>query len=212
MSADPAGNIYAQIVLLVVLTVINAFFSASEMALVSVSRAKVEQRASEGNKAFQNLLKVIDKPSNFLSTVQVGITLIQILVGSSLSDSLASKLVPLFGDNLKIVAQILVLAILTYVSIVFGELYPKRIAQNLKEKLAIRIAKPIQFVGIVMRPFVWLLAGSVNLLSRLTPMKFDDADDAMSRDEIEYILDKNEEALDDEERDMLHGVFSLDGM
>jgi putative hemolysin len=213
MASDPASSsIYFQIVLLVVLTIINGFFSASEMALVSVSRAKVEQRASEGSKAYQNLLKVIDQPSNFLSTIQVGITLIQILLGSSLSESLTAKLAPFFGNGLKIVAQIIVLAILTYVSIVFGELYPKRIAQNLKEKMAVRIAKPVQFIGFILRPFVWLLASSVNLLSRITPMKFDDSEDAMSRDEIEYILDKNEEVFDDEERDMLHGVFSLDGM
>ncbi|MDR2976823.1 MAG: hemolysin family protein [Streptococcaceae bacterium] len=211
--ADPAEqSVIFQIALLIVLTLINGFFSAAEMSLVSLSRAKVEQKASEGSKSYQNLIKILDKPSNFLSTVQVAITLIQILVGSSLSDSLAEKLVPLFGSNLKIVAQIVVLAILTYVSIVLGELYPKRIAQNMKEKVALFVARPIQVIGFILRPFVWLLASSVNVLSRITPMKFDDEQDAMSRDEIEYILSQNEEALDDDERDMLQGIFSLDGM
>ncbi|HEY0221410.1 MAG TPA: hemolysin family protein [Lactovum miscens] len=213
MPADPAStNLYLQILLLIVLTIINGFFSASEMALVSVSRSKIEQKASEGDKSYQNLLKLLDKPSNFLSTVQIGVTLIQILVGSSLSDSLTQRMIPLFGSNFKIVAQVIVLAILTFVSIVFGELYPKRIAQNLKEKLALKIVRPIQIIGFILNPFVLLLAGSVNLLSRITPMKFDDAGESMSRDEIEYILDKNEIALDEEERGMLHGVFSLDGM
>ncbi|GAB2024001.1 hemolysin family protein [Lactovum odontotermitis] len=211
--ADPAEqSVLFQVVLLIVLTVINGFFSAAEMSLVSLSRAKVEQKASEGSKSYQNLIKILDKPSNFLSTIQVAITLIQILIGSSLSDSLTEKLVPLVGPHFKIVAQILVLAVLTYVSIVLGELYPKRIAQNMKERMALFVAKPIQVIGFILRPFVWLLASSVNLLSRITPMKFDDAEDTMSRDEIEYILSQNEEALDDEERDMLQGVFSLDGM
>ena len=211
MTPDPTGqSIYFQIVLLIVLTALTAFFSSSEMAMVSLSRTKVEQKAAEGDKKYQNLLKVLDKPSNFLSTLQVGTTLIQILVGASLSDSLAQKLVPLFGQNLKVLAQILVLAILTFISIVFGELYPKRIAQNLKEKLALVVVRPIQFLSTVLSPFVWLLAGTTNLLSRLTPMKFDDDTDNMTRDEIEYLLNTNEEALDEQERDMLAGVFSLD--
>lgn len=76
--------------------------------------------------------------------------------------------------------------------------------------MALRVAPPIQFLGKVMKPFVWFLASSTNVLSRLTPMKFDDLDESMTRDEIEYLLNTNDEALDDNEREMITGVFSLD--
>lgn len=210
---DPESvSILLQILLLIFLTALNAFFSASEMAMVSLSRTKVEQKASEGDKKYINLVNILNQPSNFLSTIQIGITLINILAGASLAEALSSRLAPLLGGTAlaKTLAQIIVLAVLTYVSLVFGELYPKRIAQNLKEKLALRVAPPIQFLGKVMKPFVWLLASSTNVLSRLTPMKFDDLDEGMTRDEIEYLLNTNDEALDANEREMITGVFSLD--
>lgn len=210
---DPESvSILLQILLLIFLTALNAFFSASEMAMVSLSRTKVEQKASEGDKKYINLVNILNQPSNFLSTIQIGITLINILAGASLAEALSSRLAPLLGGTAlaKTLAQIIVLAVLTYVSLVFGELYPKRIAQNLKEKMALRVAPPIQFLGKVMKPFVWLLASSTNVLSRLTPMKFDDLDEGMTRDEIEYLLNTNDEALDANEREMITGVFSLD--
>lgn len=102
------------------------------------------------------------------------------------------------------------LVVLTYISIVFGELYPKRIAMNLKENLAIYSAPVIIVTGKIVSPFVWILSASTNLLSRLTPMTFDDADEPMTRDEIEYMLTKSEDTLEAEEIEMLQGIFSLD--
>lgn len=101
---------------------------------------------------------------------------------------------------------------MTYISIVFGELYPKRIALNLKDSLAVRTAPVIIFLGKIVSPFVWLLSASTNLLSRITPMTFDDADEKMTRDEIEYMLTNSEETLDADEIEMLQGIFSLDEM
>ncbi|WEV60878.1 hemolysin family protein [Streptococcaceae bacterium ESL0729] len=213
MNADPEGqSLIIQLVLLIVLTILNAFFAASEMALVSVNRSRVEQRAAEGDKKYKNLLSIINFPSNFLSTIQVGITLINILTGASLAEGLAAKLVPYLGNvsGAKAIAQVITLALLTYFSIVFGELYPKRVGQNLKENLAIVVVKPIQILGIIMKPFVWLLASSTTLLGKITPMKFDDADDNMTRDEIEYLLNTSAIALNSDEREMLAGIFSLD--
>ncbi|WEV45376.1 hemolysin family protein [Streptococcaceae bacterium ESL0687] len=213
MNADPEGqSLIIQLVLLIVLTILNAFFAASEMALVSVNRSRVEQRAAEGDKKYKNLLSIINFPSNFLSTIQVGITLINILTGASLADGLATKLAPYLGNisGAKAIAQIITLALLTYFSIVFGELYPKRVGQNLKENLAIKVVRPIQMLGVLMKPFVWLLASSTTLLGKITPMKFDDADDNMTRDEIEYLLNTSAIALNSDEREMLAGIFSLD--
>ncbi|GFH41814.1 transporter [Lactococcus hodotermopsidis] len=214
MHPDPESqSLLIQIALLVILTIINALFSGAEMALVSTSRARVEQRAEEGDKKYQKLLAVLNQPSNFLSTIQIGITLINILSGASLADTLSARLAPLLGGTptAKTIANVLILAILTYVSIVFGELYPKRIAQNLKEKYALAAVTPLHILGLIMRPFVWLLATSTNILSKLTPMTFDDDAEDMTRDEIEYILNNSDNsALDDNEREMLAGVFSLD--
>ncbi|MDR1605623.1 MAG: hemolysin family protein [Streptococcaceae bacterium] len=213
MHPDPdSQSLLFQIGLLVVLTIINALFSGAEMALVSTSRARVEQRAEEGDKKYQKLLAVLNQPSNFLSTIQIGITLINILAGASLAETLAAKLTPVLGgtQTAKSLASVIILAILTYVSIVFGELYPKRIAQNLKEKYALAAVAPLNILSYLMRPFVWLLATSTNILSKLTPMTFDDDTGNMTRDEIEYLLNMDSSALDENEREMLAGVFSLD--
>ncbi|MDU4339422.1 MAG: hemolysin family protein, partial [Streptococcus mitis] len=114
------------------------------------------------------------------------------------------------GETAYAIASFLSLAFLTYISIVFGELYPKRIALNLKDALAVRTAPVIIGLGKLVSPFVWLLSASTNLLSRLTPMTFDDADEKMTRDEIEYMLTNSEETLDADEIEMLQGIFSLD--
>ena len=210
---DPSSqDLLLQFVLLVVLTFLNAFFSATEMAMVSLSRSRVEQKAEEGDKRYIRLLKVLENPNHFLSTIQVGITLITILSGAKLADSLGQLIASWMGNSetAYAVASFLSLAFLTYISIVFGELYPKRIALNLKDALAIRTVPFIIAIGKIVSPFVWLLSASTNLLSRLTPMTFDDADEKMTRDEIEYMLTKSEETLDADEIEMLQGIFSLD--
>jgi len=210
---DPSSqDLLLQFVLLVVLTFLNAFFSAAEMAMVSLNRARVEQKAEEGDKRYIRLLKVLENPNHFLSTIQVGITLITILSGAKLADTLGQVIASWMGsgETAYAIASFLSLAFLTYISIVFGELYPKRIALNLKDALAIRSVPIIIGLGKIVSPFVWLLSASTNLLSRLTPMTFDDADEKMTRDEIEYMLTKSEETLDADEIEMLQGIFSLD--
>ncbi|HEN8904092.1 TPA: hemolysin family protein [Streptococcus agalactiae] len=212
---DPGSqSLLLQFVILLILTLFNAFFSASEMALVSLNRSKVEQKAEEGDKRYRRLLDVLENPNNFLSTIQVGITFISLLQGASLSASLGHVISGWLGNSAtaRTAGSIIALIFLTYVSIVLGELYPKRIAMNLKDRLAIVSAPIIIFLGKIVSPFVWLLSASTNLLSIITPMTFDDADEKMTRDEIEYMLTNSEETLDAEEIEMLQGIFSLDEM
>lgn len=212
---DPGSqSLLLQFVILLILTLFNAFFSASEMALVSLNRSKVEQKAEEGDKRYRRLLDVLENPNSFLSTIQVGITFISLLQGASLSASLGHVISGWLGNSAtaRTAGSIIALIFLTYVSIVLGELYPKRIAMNLKDRLAIVSAPIIIFLGKIVSPFVWLLSASTNLLSRITPMTFDDADEKMTRDEIEYMLTNSEETLDAEEIEMLQGIFSLDEM
>ena len=133
---DPSSqDLLLQFVLLVVLTFLNAFFSATEMAMVSLNRARVEQKAEEGDKRYIRLLKVLENPNHFLSTIQVGITLITILSGAKLADTLGQVIASWIGNSetAYAIASFLTLAFLTYISIDLGELYPKRIALNLKE-------------------------------------------------------------------------------
>ncbi|HEM3472700.1 hemolysin family protein [Streptococcus suis] len=210
---DPGSQtIYLQLLILFLLTLFNAFFSASEMALVSLNRSRVEQKAADGEKKYIRLLQVLENPNNFLSTIQVGITFISILSGASLANDLGAVFAKWMGNSTtaKTAGYWLALAMLTFVSIVLGELYPKRIAMNMKENLAVVTAPVIIFLGKIVSPFVWLLSAATNLISRITPMNFDDADEQMTRDEIEYILTKSEKTLDAEEIEMLQGVFSLD--
>lgn len=210
---DPGSQtIHLQLLLLLLLTLLNAFFSASEMALVSLNRSRVEQKAAEGEKKYIRLLQVLENPNNFLSTIQVGITFISILSGASLANDLGAVFAKWMGNSTtaQTAGYWLALAMLTFVSIVLGELYPKRIAMNMKENLAVVTAPVIIFLGKIVSPFVWLLSAATNLISRITPMNFDDADEQMTRDEIEYILTKSEQTLDAEEIEMLQGVFSLD--
>lgn len=212
MNADPESqSLLAQILLLIVLTLINAFLAASEIAVVSVNKNRVEQKAEEGNVKSQKLLKIIDNPTNFLSTIQVGITLVNILSGASLADTLSTRLAPLLGGGTaaKSLANIIVLAILTYVSIVFGELYPKRIAMNKSEEVAQFTSGVIRTIWIIAKPFVWFLSASTSLLARITPMEFDDEDTKMTRDEMRYMLE-TEGVFEEDELEMLQGIFSLD--
>ncbi|MBO1308718.1 HlyC/CorC family transporter [Enterococcus sp. 669A] len=212
MNADPdSQSLVFQLLLLVVLTLINGFLAAAEIAVVSVNKNRVEQKAEEGNLKSQKLLEIIREPNNFLSTIQVGITLVNILSGASLADSLAARLAPVLGGTAaaRTIANVLIMLLLTYVSIVFGELYPKRIAMTHTEKVAQFTSSVVRKLGVIAKPFVWLLTASTNLLAKLTPMKFDDEDTKMTRDEMRYMLE-TEGVLDTEEIEMLQGVFSLD--
>ncbi|WP_427813898.1 hemolysin family protein [Enterococcus sp. 22-H-5-01] len=212
MNADPdSQSLLLQLGLLVVLTLINGFLAAAEIAVVSVNKNRVEQKAEEGNLKSKKLLVVLQNPNNFLSTIQVGITLVNILSGASLADSLSAQLAPLLGGSAaaKTISTVIVMLLLTYVSIVFGELYPKRIAMTKTEEVAQFTSGVVRTLGIITKPFVWLLTASTNLLARLTPMTFDDEDTKMTRDEMRYMLE-NEGVLDNDEIEMLQGVFSLD--
>lgn len=212
MNPDPdSQSLLAQILLLVALTLVNAFLAASEIAVVSINKNRIEQKAEDGDKKAKKILKILENPTNFLSTIQVGITLVNILSGASLADSLAARLAPYIGTSTaaRSMATFIVLAILTYVSIVFGELYPKRIAMNKSEEVAMFTSGVIRVLEVITKPFVWLLSASTNLLSRITPMTFDDEDSKMTRDEMRYML-ANEGVFEEDELEMLQGIFSLD--
>lgn len=217
-SSDPGSPLAVQFIFLFALIIINAFFAAAEMAVVSVNKNKIKVLAQEGNKraiAVQNLL---ENPNVFLSTIQVAITLAGFLASASaavgLSDDLGRLLAELGLSNTVAtdLAVVVVTIILSYVTLVLGELYPKRIALQHSEQIAMLAVRPIKCIAIFSKPFVWFLSTSVNVLLRLTRQKVDMDDEEFSEDEVMSMLEVGQESgvLKEEGKKMINSIFAFD--
>ena len=155
----------SQLVVLVVLIALNAFFAASEIAFISLNDAKVEKQAREGNKKAKQIEKMLKSPSSFLATIQIGITLAGFLSSAFASDAFAEKLAPMLYQTMpmvslgvwKSISIILITIILSFFTLVFGELVPKRLAMKNYEKISFATIGIIRGISIVTSPFVKLL-------------------------------------------------------
>ena len=150
-----------QLIVLVLLVALNAYFAASEIAFISLNDAKIEKEAKEGNKKAKLINKMVKEPSKFLATIQIGITLAGFLSSAFASETFASELAPVlnnlipFGLNIwNTISIIIITLILSYFTLVFGELVPKRIAMKNYEKIAYGTVGVIRFISIVTLPFV----------------------------------------------------------
>src|SRR5512139_1462909 len=206
-----------EILLLVVLIVLNGVFAMSEIALVTARRARLARLADEGDTSAEVAIKLHDAPTRFLSTVQVGITSIGILSGiigqAALADPL-SRWLQSFGlaaETSRIAATALVVVVITYVSIVIGELVPKRIGQFNPEGIARRVARPMMLLAILARPFVRLLSVSTDAILRLLG-KQASSQEGVIEEEIHALLEEGSEsgAIEQQEHDMVRNVFRLD--
>ena len=217
MGADPVFvEMASRIILIVILTLINAFFASAEMAIVSLNKNKIRSLAEEGNKKAQLLEKLMKEPTKFLSTIQVGITLAGFFssayAATSISDDFGNFLekvnIP-YGQD---VALILVTVILSYFILVFGELYPKRLALKKPEAIALFSVKPIIVVLKVAAPFVKILSMSTNLLIRISGIKIDDLEEKVSREEIRSLIQVGQEqgAINATETEMINSIFEFD--
>lgn len=213
MNPDPSQSLWPQLLLIVILTLINAFFAASEIAVVSLSRSKLENQASAGDKKSKMLLEVLKHSNNFLATIQVAITFAGFLSSASAATTLAGRLAPVLGDAswTHEAAVVIVTIILSYFSLVFGELYPKQVALHKAEAIAKISVLPIRWLGFLLKPFVWLLSQSTNLLMKLTPVDFSNDEPQLTREEMVHIIESSKSAgiLENEEYDMLEGIISL---
>lgn len=214
MSGDPASSsLGGQILLIAILTLVNAFFAAAEMAIVSVNRTRIETEASDGDKKAQSLLKVMNDSSSFLATIQVAITFAGFLSSASAATSMAKLLTPLFGDASwgPQVSVIVITIILSYISLVFGELFPKQIALAKAEQVAKMSVGPIKFVRGFLRPFVWLLSASTNLLVKITPTDLSTTDSQVTRDEMLSVIEKSRKTgvINPDEYNMLEGIINF---
>jgi putative hemolysin len=204
-----------EIFIILLLIFFNGIFSMSEIALISARKTNLKKDAENGNKAAQMALKLSVHPSHFLSTVQVGITLIGILTGLYSGDVLTVKFGPVlesWGIALPYaysIAQVVIVIVVTYFSIVFGELIPKRIGLSSAEKIAKLIAGPMNFLSIIAIPFVWLLSKSSSLIFNLLGIKEEES--KVTEEEIKSMIREGTEdgEVQQVEQDIMERVFSL---
>lgn len=204
-----------EILIIVSLILLNGVFSMSEIAVISARKSSLKNEAKHGNKFAQAAMKLADNPDRFLSTVQVGITLIGIVTGLYSGDVLAkdvSELLIGVGVSANLahwVAQVGIVLIVTYFTIVFGELVPKRIGMSSAEKVAKVIAKPMHYLSIIASPFVWILSKSSSLMFGLLGVKASDT--KVTEEEIKSMI--KEGAEDGEvkivEKEIVERVFNL---
>ncbi|WP_300561709.1 hemolysin family protein [Companilactobacillus sp.] len=214
MSDDPTGaTLIGQIVLIVVLTLLNAIFAAGEMAIVSVNKSTAEEKAESGGRHAERILRTINHPTNFLSTIQVAITLAGFLASAFAATSLSTKLEGVIGKfpgswELSIV---LITIVLSYLTLLFGELYPKQIAIH-KPYSVIKFTEPvINIVGKVLTPFTWLLTVSINGLMKITPIDFSQKEDKVTRTEMLSTIQKSRQSgtINADEYQMLQGIVKF---
>lgn len=203
--------IVKQVIFIVILTIINAVFSAAELAVVSVNKNKLESGPQD--KKTKALLKIVKDSSDFLAIIQVGITFAGFLSSASAATGLADYVQVIFGDNkwAHEASIVLVTVLLSFFSLVFGELYPKQVAVRNTEAVARAFVLPISFVGQIFRPFVWLLSQTTNMLLKFTGQYNKKESEVLTREEMINLIESGRQSgtLDPDEYNMMEGVFSL---
>lgn len=213
---DEAGpsNIVGQLIIIVVLILVNAFFAASELSILSANPIKIGLLADEGNKNAKIIQKLQENETKFLSTIQVGITLAGFFSSAtaavSLSEGFAETLSKIGVPAASTIALVIVTLILSYFTLVFGELFPKRLALRAPEKIALAFAKPVNAIRIIFKPVVWLLSGSCELLVRLFHLK-PKSDDKVTEDEIKALVSTGVEdgTINSDEQELINAVFTF---
>lgn len=215
-------DIVKQLLLQLVLILLNAFFAATEIAVISLNEKKVRAQAEDGDKKAAKILKIIEEPTRFLSAIQVGITLAGFLGSAFAADNFAQRLSgfvvrtfsvsPAYHGIINTVAVILITLVLSYFTLVLGELVPKRVAMRHKEKLANAVCGFISGLTVALKPVIWLLTVSTNGMLRLFGIDPHAKEEAVSEEDIVIMLDAgaDEGTLDEEDITYIKNVFKLD--
>ena len=205
------------ILVLVILTGLNAFFAASEIAFISLNDNKIEKQAREGNKKAKQIAKMLEIPSKFLSTIQIGITLAGFLSSAFASDTFADIMAPALNEVLPIgigawksISIILITIVLSFITIIFGELVPKRLAMKHYEKIAFGSVGIIRAISMVTAPFVKLLTATTNAISKLFGVG-ENEEEIITEEEIKMMVDQGEEngTIQEEEKELINNVFDF---
>lgn len=204
----------SEIITLFCLILLNAFFAMTEIAFVSLNDAKIDLLAKSGDKKAQKIKKLLDMPSKFLATIQIGVTLAGFLssafAAESFADDLAPLLTPLIGSSAKNVSIILVTILLSFFTLIFGELVPKRIGMKNHEKISFATVGIIRAISIILAPFVKILTATTNAVSKLFGVTESD-EEVVTEEEIRMMVDAGEEkgAIEEEEKEMINNVFEF---
>lgn len=219
---DP-GNIIFKLVLLLVLILVNAFFAMSEIAIITLNDTKLKKAAEEGDKKSLSILKLTENPSGFLSTIQIGVTLAGFLTSASASESFSTPLanwlwnVCTTGTTatpawLQSTATVLITIIMSYFSLVLGELTPKRIAMQASEQISYKIVGILLFFKSLFKPVVKLLTVSTNLLVRMLGYDPNASEENVTEEEIRMMVDAGEEkgVIEESQKEMINNIFDFD--
>ncbi|NLZ39205.1 MAG: HlyC/CorC family transporter [Firmicutes bacterium] len=203
-----------------VLIVLNAFFAASEIALISLNDNKIKLMADEGNKKAKLLMKILSEPSKFLATIQIGITFAGFLASAFAAESFAGRLVdlikitqvPIPENILRNIAVVVITVILSYFTLVLGELVPKRLAMKKAEQISFLVVSPLNFLSAVTSPFVKLLTVSTNFIVKLFGVDPNVDDEQVTEEEILMLVDVGKEkgTIDEDEKEMINNIFDFD--
>ena len=218
---DPADPLLPKILVLVILILINAFFAAAEIAVISLSETKLRKQAEEGDKKAKKLLVLMQAPDSFLSAIQIAITLAGFLSSAFAADSFSDPLVhwltvdkgftAIPTSTLNTIMVVLITIVLSYFSLVLGELVPKRIAMKKTEAVARFTVGAVTSVAAVFRPVIWLLSKSTNGVLRLLHIDPKADEEDVSEDEIRMMVDLGEErgAIESNEKELIDNIFEF---
>ena len=208
----------SQLIILAVLIFLNAFFAASEIAFISLNDTKIEKQAKDGNKKAKQIEKMLKTPSKFLATIQIGITLAGFLSSAFASDTFAEKLAPILFQCMpflslgvwKSISIIIITIILSFFTLVFGELVPKRLAMKNYEKIAFGTIGIIRAISIITSPFVKFLTLVTNSISKLFGVG-ENEEESVTEEEIKMMVDQGEEkgTIKEEEKELINNFFEF---
>lgn len=219
-----AGNIIVKLVILLVLILVNAFFAMSELAIISLNDNKIDKMAEDGNKKAKKIVKLTENSSKFLSTIQIGVTLAGFLTSASASTTFASMITNALrgtvvynalGEGLiNGIAVVIVTIIMSYFSLVLGELVPKKIAMQVPEKISFKIVDILLFFSKLFAPLVKILSVSTNAVVRLLGFNPHADEETVTEEEIRMMVDVGGEkgVIEDVQKEMINNIFEFDDL
>ena len=208
----------SQLIFLFILILLNAYFAATEIAFISLNDAKIEKQAKDGNKKAKQIQKMLKNPSKFLATIQIGMTLAGFLSSAFASDAFAGMLAPVLNEWMPFISIatwqnisiVIITIILSFFTLVFGELVPKRLAMKYYEKISFATIGVIKGISVVTAPFVKLLTWSTNIVSKLFGVGEQD-EEIVTEEEIKMMVNQGEEkgSIEENEKELINNVFEF---
>lgn len=216
------SQIFQQLLLQLALILVNAFFAATEIAVLSLNEKKIRAKAEDGDKKSLKMLSMIEEPTRFLSTIQIGITIAGFLGSAFAADNFAERLTSSIVKSFDIseshiqlienFSVVIITLVLSFFTLVLGELVPKRIAMKYKEKLAESFSGLISFLSVVLKPIIWLLTVSTNAILFIFGVHDDEKEETVSEEDIVIMLDAGADdgTLKQGDIEYIKNVFKLD--